>query len=204
MYIKESMIIAIVLVAIIPLTGFLVNYVITGILSTIFGLINRSGKLYMFFANRVTFVGVMWHELSHALFAFITGAKVENIQFYHKEGDRLGCVSYRPRGPWPLRCIQHSLSSCAPVIMGLIALSGIYAASTVFQLPVWAIVIAVYLFISIMVHMDMSPQDLKQYVKGVPFLLVVFFAIAYLCIASDPSRLDPFVSILSRFQAGGR
>lgn len=194
MYLKESAVIALIAVAIIPFTGFLVNFVISGILGFLLGLVSRSGKLYMFFANRLTFIGVMWHELSHALFAFLTGAKVERIELYHREDDRLGCVSYRARGIWPLRCIQHSLSSCAPVVMGIVALLGITAVVSAFELPVWAVAIAVYLFISIMVHMDMSPQDLKQYVKGVPFLLVVFFIIAYVCLLNDP---DMFVRIIN-------
>ncbi len=184
MYIRDSIIISVGLVIAVPLIGFIVKYVITRSLKFILGVFNRSGRLYLFFANRITFAGVIWHELSHALFAFITGAKVEKISLYHKEGDHLGYVRYRPRGIWVARCIQMSLSSCAPVIMGLAALLGIYYAVSTLELPVWALVIAGYLFISIMVHMDMSPEDLKSYVKGIPFFLIIFFIALYVYMIS--------------------
>ncbi|MBO4337930.1 MAG: hypothetical protein J5842_07630 [Lachnospiraceae bacterium] len=179
MYIRDSIIIAAGLVMAVPLIGFIVKYVITKVLKIALGIFNRSGKLYLFFANRITFAGVIWHELSHALFAFITGAKIEKISLYHKEGDHLGYVRYRPRGIWIARCIQMSLSSCAPVIMGLAALLGICFAVRTLELPVWALIIAGYLFISIMVHMDMSPEDLRSYAKGIPFFLILFFIAAY-------------------------
>ncbi|MCR5674640.1 MAG: M50 family metallopeptidase [Lachnospiraceae bacterium] len=189
MYIKESAIAAVALVAVIPLVGFAVNYVVTGILQTLFSLISRSGGLYLFFANRLTFAGVIWHELSHALFAFLTGAKVEEISLYHKEGNHLGYVKFRPRGIWPAQCVQLSLSACAPVIMGILALFGIHAALRSLSLPVWGVVIAVYLFVSILVHMDMSPEDLKSYIKGVPFFLIVFFVLALVYISGHPEAL---------------
>lgn len=189
MYFKESAIIAVGLIVIIPLIGFAVNYVITGILQLLCGLISRSGKLYLFFANRLTFPGVVWHELSHALFAFLTGAKVEEISLYHQEGNHLGYVKFRPRGIWPAQCVQLSLSACAPVIMGALGLSAIHIALTTLTLPVWGIVIAGYLFISIMIHMDMSPEDLKSYIKGIPFFLIVFFLVAYVYLSTNPEIL---------------
>ena len=189
MYIKESIILAVGFVIIVPLIGFLVKILVTGVLRTILCTVNRSGKLYLFFANRLTFMGVVWHELSHALFAFVTGAKVEEISLYHKEGDHLGHVKFRPRGIWIARCIQLSLSACAPVIMGLVALFGIYCFLTGMELPVWGVFVAGYLFVSIMVHMDMSPEDLKAYVKGVPFFFALFFIITYVYISGHPDIL---------------
>ena len=186
MYIKESIIIAIGLVIIVPLTGFMIRYAVMGLIRAILCAFNRSGKLYLFFANDLTFVGVVWHELSHALFAFITGAKVEKISFYHKEGDHLGCVRFRPRGGWIARSVQLSLSACAPVVMGMMALLGLYLTVHSFHLPVWGIVIAWYLFISVLVHMDMSKEDLESYARGIPFFLILFFAAAYIFFLTSP------------------
>ena len=194
--IKESAIIAVILVAAIPLTGFLIDLVVMGIIRFLCGLISKSGGLYLFVANRLTFAGVMWHELSHALFAFISGAKVEKISLYHKEGDHLGYVRYRTRGPWALQCVQHSLSSCAPVVMGLVAIAVIYTAFTSFELPIWGSVLLIYLFISILVHMDMSTQDLKLYVRGVPLFWVIFFVLALVTLSNDPDLIQRMFSSL--------
>ncbi len=194
--VKDSVIAATVLVAIIPLTGFLIDLVVMGIIRSLCGVISRSGGLYLFVANRLTFAGVIWHELSHALFAFISGAKVEKISLYHKEGDHLGYVRYRTRGPWPLQCVQHSLSSCAPVIMGIFALASIYTVLASFALPVWGFALLIYLFISILVHMDMSTQDLKLYVRGVPLFWVIFFLIALAALYRDPQLPQKLISSL--------
>jgi hypothetical protein len=196
MMLKESAIIAVIIVAAIPLIGFLENVLIMGILRNVFGIISRSGGLFLFFVNRVTFVGVMYHELSHALFAFLTGAKVDKISLYHKEGDHLGYVQYRARGIWPLQCVQHSLSSCAPVVMGLLALAGIYSVLTKITLPVWGLALLIYVFVSILVHMDMSTQDLKLYLKGVPFFLILSFVIVLICLSINPDGFYELIPAL--------
>ena len=71
---KYSALISLGVIIIIPLIGMIINFIVTIILSRII-----RGKLYLFVANTLTFPGVMYHELSHALFAFITGAKIEKI-----------------------------------------------------------------------------------------------------------------------------
>lgn len=52
--------------------------------------------------TRWTAVGVIFHELSHLLFAFLTGAKIEGFRLYRfkrsEDDDVLGYVNYAPRG----------------------------------------------------------------------------------------------------------
>ena len=117
---KYSALISLGIIVAIPLTGFLINLFVTRLLSALLGLIDHSGKLFLFIANTLTFPGVCYHELSHALFAFITGAKIKKIVLYHKQKDTLGSVEMIPRGPLPLKWLQLSFSACAPVITGLI------------------------------------------------------------------------------------
>ena len=66
--------------AFLPLLGrvidLFVQYVIGGIIKLITGSYNR----FVVFYNYLTFPGVIWHEMSHAAFAIVTGAKVESIK----------------------------------------------------------------------------------------------------------------------------
>ena len=72
------------------------------------------------FLNKITFIGVIHHELSHALLAFITGAKIVQVKLfkYDEEDGSLGQVVFYPRGPLLLRCIQDLFSSIAPTLCG--------------------------------------------------------------------------------------
>ncbi len=177
--IGQSIIIAAGGVMILPLIGLIIHGVVTGILQRFFGLISRSGALYLFFANTLTFPGVMYHELSHALLAFVTGARINEIRLYQKREGHLGYVNYTPRGPWAVRCLQLSLASCAPVITGIIAIAGIiFSFMKCIAIPAWGRVILIYLGVSVLIHMDMSYADLKSYVKGIPFFLLLIFVIS--------------------------
>ena len=75
--------------------------------------------------NYITFVGVMHHELSHALLAFLSGAKVTEIKLFriHHNDGALGYVAYAPRGNFILQSIQKVVTSIAPIICGFISCS---------------------------------------------------------------------------------
>ncbi len=172
---KYSALISLGVIIIIPLIGMVINFIVTIILSHII-----RGKLYLFVANTLTFPGVMYHELSHALFAFITGAKIEKISLYHKQGNQLGSVEIKTRGPWINRSMQLSFSACAPVIMGLLAEGVIFFVFAKVSLPVWAMILLGFLAFCILLHMDMSGADIKGYLKGIVFVFFLFFVIAFL------------------------
>ena len=64
-----------------------------------------------------TYIGTVIHELSHATFAFFTGAKVNKITLI-PHGTTLGSVEYTPRGNKFVKGIQQSLSAIAPTLVG--------------------------------------------------------------------------------------
>ena len=67
-----------ILIVAIPLIGIAIDYlnkIILGFIQNIFG-----RKIAYIFANRITFIGTVHHELAHALFAIITGAKIIKIK----------------------------------------------------------------------------------------------------------------------------
>ena len=171
----QSFLYSLFAILIFPLAGALINFIFTGIIKWILGIIDRRGVIFVFVANRLTFLGVIFHELSHAAFAFITGAKVTKISLYHMQGGRLGYVKYKTRGPVFLRAIQMSLSSVAPVITGLIAEFYIFYFLYTMNFSKPVIALLIYLFISVLFHMDMSHADLINYFKGIPCCFIILF-----------------------------
>ena len=86
---------AIIIVAV-PLVGMLIEFITMEITR---GLAKHMGvSTALFIMNGLTFVGTIHHELSHALYALITGAKVTNVEVFKPKDDRLGCVEFIPRG----------------------------------------------------------------------------------------------------------
>ncbi len=171
---------ALAAVAVIPAVGAATGFIVSTILRKVLSLLSRSGRLYLFVVNTLTFPGVYYHELSHALFAFLSGAKVNKIKLYEKKDGHLGYVTYTPRGFWFTRSIQLCLASCAPVIMGLIAEAILIRIIYNTALPTWGIVILFYLAFSILLHMDMSKPDIRSYLKGCPFFFLLAFVILFL------------------------
>lgn len=131
--------------------------------------------------NYVTFIGVVHHELSHALLAFLTGAKVTEIKgfrIHHKDG-RLGYVTYAPRGNFIMMSIQKVFSSVAPILMGFVSCGLLY----VYVLPmaeasIWGICLFYYVFLSIVLHMSLSKQDI-QVMKGGIIVVILLFTIVF-------------------------
>ncbi len=168
-----------------PLIGFIVNFISSMVLRKLLGFISRTGKLYLFVVNRLTFPGVMYHELSHALFAFITGAKVNEIKLYQKKDGHLGYVKYTPQGILPIRSVQMAFTSCAPVLMGIILEMIIMGIFYSFHfVPKMTKVVLAYLFISVLLHMDMSKEDVKSYIKGAWSIMIIAFMISLYVLAS--------------------
>lgn len=151
-----------------------IGNVIAGILARLFG-----GKVAFFIRNRLTFIGTVHHELAHALFALISGAKVTKVELFHVRGQQLGCVEFYPRGNAFTRAIQMTLSSIAPVVCGgisLCVLSWLWCYRCVLA---WHYVLVGYLMISIIFHMNMSTQDIKNAWKGMPLTMLICYVIFF-------------------------
>ena len=170
-----------VMFLIIPILGVIVECIIVrGLRKMIANLI--SGPAEYYFSNYVLFFGVVIHELSHALFALITGAKITEIALFKPDNGSLGHVNFQTRGDPFLRALQLSVSACAPVVVGSILLTLlIFKVFPVLSTTIlW--VLTIYAAVSVLFHMNMSGADLKCYFKGagpillvgLPFCLMVF------------------------------
>lgn len=168
-----------VLVTVIAFTGgcLLLGKILDAI--TVF-LVTRSGRWLI----NATFLGVFHHELSHALFALLTGAEINSITLFrisHKDG-KLGEVKFTPRGLGITQAVQVVLTSIAPMITGVLSLWGLIG----YAIPwagrehgIWASILLSYLAFSIFMHMSLSGQDIKnifsKFLYLFPILFIVFF-----------------------------
>ena len=161
----------------VPLAGIIVNSVIvSGIRRIVARIVGN--KFEFILSNYFLFIGVVIHELSHALFALITGAQVTEVALFNPDGKSLGHVNFVPRGDTFVRALQSSFSSCAPVVVGII--SSYFIITKLFPMlsELWHWIVCIYILVSIVFHMDMSPQDLKIYFKGAVPLLCIFLPIS--------------------------
>ena len=168
---------AILILLLCPVTGAFINWMVLGVLRSIFRLFDKRGRSFVIFLNVITFLGVIHHELSHALFAFVTGAKIKKIDLYKVRAGSLGSVSYVPRGPLLFRSLQMSVSSAAPVFMGFITEALLIMKLLEGRLHPALLLLLCFLILSILVHMDMSTQDIMVYIKGVPMCFLLLAAI---------------------------
>lgn len=172
----------ILILLVIPVAGYLILLARKGLLYLL-GMI-FDGETIWLIANRLTFPGVIHHECAHALFVVLTGAKIQDVELFHPQNDRLGSVTWYAKSVFPgAQSIQCTLVSVAPVILGILDFCLLYA----FLLPrctqVWQTILIVYLMLSIFFHATMSSQDIRIAWKGLPvcalILLVVFFVTGF-------------------------
>ena len=137
-----------------------------------------SGGLARFIDTKLTFIGVIHHEVSHALLAFLSGAKVRKVKLFSfsTASGNLGEVIYSPRGPWLLKRLQDSLAGLAPIICGSVTLAIIYnyliLGNTFRDSHLW---VGVLLVMQISYHMSLSKSDIKASIVGIPVLFVVIY-----------------------------
>lgn len=149
-----------------------VGNVLGALLAAVFG-----SRMAFFVRNRLTFVGTVHHELAHALFAVISGARVTRVELFRVRGQQLGCVEFYPRGNAFTKAIQITLSAIAPVVCGSVSLC---ALAWVWQhrcAEPWQYMITGYLMVSILFHMNMSTQDIKNAWKGMPLTILICYLV---------------------------
>lgn len=148
----------------------IVSKFIIKIIANVFGV-----KFALIFANYITFIGTIHHELAHAIVAFLTGAKLTEVHLFKPTNGSLGQVRYIARGNMFVQGIQNTMSAIAPVFLGIcteIILSRIlmnYCTNLV------SYVVLLYIIISILLHMNMSQADVKVALKGVPACFIITF-----------------------------
>lgn len=130
--------------------------------------------------NYITFIGVIHHELAHAIFAFLTGAKVIKVQLFSVNKNTLGQVLYVTRGNAITKSIQDTLASVAPVIAGMLSEYYLYRLLTTYDVSGALKLVIYYIMVSILCHMRMSKQDLRMFLRGLPIFCLVMFVIIYI------------------------
>lgn len=166
----------------IPLAGRAVGAVMDCILK---GVAELAGSRPAFFlANYITFPGVMLHELSHAAGAKLSGARLDRVSLFEPNGKTLGCVEFTCKGKRRRHiAFQRAISSCAPVIGGAVFVPMFMSIAS------WGVgspllqAMSLHGAFSMACHMDMSRQDMKNYIKGcfwlLPHAIAIFTVLAY-------------------------
>ena len=168
------------------LMGWLRHAVIEGALARIFG-----AKAAVFIGYHVTILGTLHHELAHALGYLLTGGRVHKISILPKaqpDGTvRLGYVTSNTRGPLLLRAIQNTLGSTGPLYFGFLTIWLLWR----FALPaaVGNVALTVFLWyaiVSIALHMELSPADLRSLARGLlPSLLLLYLVVLLITFISS-------------------
>jgi len=130
--------------------------------------------------NYLFFPGVMLHELAHALFAVLTGARVTELALFKKDGDSLGHVNFMHRGGTILVAVQRIFISSAPMFVGAVVVFACRYIILLDAVPLWGKILSGYIGVSMFFHMTMSPQDIKVYVKGIPVFMIILFIEVFL------------------------
>ena len=179
-----SLVISILIFLSVIIIGFVINSIERGIIMLLCMFVGS--RLSHFSVVYLTFPGTVFHELSHALLGILTGAKVTEIVFVEPPSTgRLGHVSFIVRGSPIQKAFQYSLISSAPVLLGCLMLYLLYIAMGMFSYSSIKIVI-IYVATSILCHMSMSPQDIRNYLKGffLTFPLIYVIVLSFLYIKS--------------------
>lgn len=160
------------------LVGFLMECVLRGLSSA------TSNQTANMIANYATFPGVILHELSHAIGAKISGAKLESVRLFEPDGQKLGCVEFTCRGKRHREvAFQRALSSCAPVLGGFVFVP-FFMTMASWAGTYWLLaILSWHGAFSMACHMDMSRQDMKNYLKGcvwlIPYMIAGCTVVAY-------------------------
>ena len=170
-----------VIVLLTPVIAGLILFGLERLQVELIGSLNRD--FAYFFVNFVTFPGTFVHEIAHMILAVVTGAEVNEICMFENDGERLGHISYRTRGPWFMVAVQHSLIAVAPTIagftLGYVLLGYIFARGH----SIWENIGLWYLVLSLIDHSTMSDSDLEHYFQGVWIfilpLFLLFFCFGY-------------------------
>ena len=153
-------------------------------------------------AGYLTYPGVLFHELSHALFALLSGARVTGVSLGRVaasdgSGWVLGSVTFVPRGPKLLQAFQLALTGIAPSVCGLAALAALAHFGPGLCSKPWHWVLLVYLFICVLLHIDLSQADVARILEGLPLVALAAFVV-FLFVPQRPAQLA--AAVLARLR----
>ena len=171
-----SALVAILLPFAVIALGFVLNYI--GIALAYLVSLFADPSIVFAAINYLFFPGVMLHELSHALLAFLTGAKITEIALFKREGDALGHVSFINRGNFFVQSLQNIFASAAPMFCGALVVYGCYYGFTHTDI-LWLKILLGYIGVSMFYHMTMSPADIRIYLRGLPVFIAIVFIVTF-------------------------
>ncbi len=166
-----------IIIFIIPLIGLIIDEISKYLAKALAKTVEIS--ITLFVMNYLTFIGTVHHELSHALYGFVTGAKITKVELFKPNGTTLGQIQIVPRGNVVFRSFQLCMSAIAPTVQGLITECLLLKFFPAQSEIIWLKAIIVYVMISIFIHMTMSIQDIKSALKGLPICMVLVFIVCF-------------------------
>lgn len=147
---------------------------LTGVIAALLG-----RRMAFVIRNYLSWPGTVIHEFSHALVAFLTGARIEHISLL-PHGSALGSVTFRPRGGRFLQGLQKSLSAIAPTVIGSLLLALAFTGIYPLLVQTWQHALFWYLVLSVLFHMDLSDADLDNLRQGFLSLFSLFYVLSLL------------------------
>lgn len=137
----------------------------------------------------LTYPGVVFHELSHALFAWLTGAHGIRISLRRRQlesgGTVLGSVDFIPSSNPILQSVQRVASGVAPAVTGLVAMILMIMLAFPSCTQWWQWAIWIYLFVCVLLHSELSSQDLRTAGAGIPWIAAALILV-FLVFPFDP------------------
>ena len=176
------------IVAVTMLISSLLQAVVKGLISIVAG--SASANII---EGYLTYPGVVYHELSHALFATISGAKVTSISLKRTpladgSGYVLGSVTFVPRGNKVLQSFQLAFTGIAPLVTGMLAMYLMARYAFPACTKPWHWIVWGYLFLCVLLHTELSGTDLTRILEGLPIILVILFVV-FLMVPQDPKAM---------------
>lgn len=175
---KERLVTALIVIGII----FVIGQLTTVVRKFCYGIVCREsgGRAAQFFDRKLTILGVVHHELSHALMVLISGAKLEGIRLTQR-GDTLGAVYFRPRGNILARSIQYCLVQIGPIIFGTASITIlcnlVMSNQDTDYAKTWQFWVQLIIMQQIAYHMQLQGQDVKNMMRGVIPQAVIFICL---------------------------
>jgi hypothetical protein len=153
----------------------------------LYGTFIGSSKTAVWIINIATFPGVIWHEISHATMAILTGGRVYEINFYGPSGSSLGYVKWAARGSEIKMSIQRFLVGTSPIYFSVIGLKLLetfampHLAITGLNLETLGWFIVRYLELSLLLHCGPSNSDLGgNWYASVPIIALVIILVHFI------------------------
>ena len=162
----------------IPLIGFIIHIIINLFYKIIVFLLGNKVTYFLF--NYFLFLGIIHHELSHFIFAKLTGTLVLKVDLFKPTEKSLGSVLVCYTGSKLKQSIQATLVSVAPIICGIISVFCLYNFLKYLDLSTSSNVVLYYILFSIVIHMTMSKEDLKSYKTGSFVLTILLSIVCYI------------------------